>query len=98
MVPKCRWHDPEGLRTITKIVKAQIPQWKDGLYPSQDNIITWSGTYSTAKLSYAVWQLVEESRPFLLFQSLYSEKWPGTVTSTQIFPFVRYHKELLSHQ
>ncbi|KAJ7906916.1 hypothetical protein B0H13DRAFT_2019988 [Mycena leptocephala] len=39
MAPKYCWHDPEGLRTIAKIVKEQIPQWKDGLYPSQDNLV-----------------------------------------------------------
>jgi superfamily II DNA helicase RecQ len=39
MAPKYRWRDPEGLRTVTKIVKEQIPQWKDGLYPSQDNLV-----------------------------------------------------------
>lgn len=39
MAPKYHWSDPQGSRTLTKIVKEQIPQWKDGLYPSQHNLI-----------------------------------------------------------
>jgi superfamily II DNA or RNA helicase len=39
MAPKFRWRDPQGDRTLTKIVKEQIPQWKDGLYPSQHNLV-----------------------------------------------------------
>ncbi|KAJ7785490.1 hypothetical protein B0H14DRAFT_3506795 [Mycena olivaceomarginata] len=31
MAPRFRWRDPEGVRTITKILKNTIPQWKDGL-------------------------------------------------------------------
>ncbi|KAJ6568950.1 P-loop containing nucleoside triphosphate hydrolase protein [Mycena capillaripes] len=39
MAPKYRWRDPQGDRTLTKIVKQQIPQWKDDLYPSQQNLV-----------------------------------------------------------
>lgn len=39
MAPNYRWCDPQGDRTLTKIVKEQIPQWKDGLYPSQQNLV-----------------------------------------------------------
>ncbi|KAJ7923691.1 hypothetical protein B0H13DRAFT_2400983 [Mycena leptocephala] len=39
MTPKFRWSDPQGDRTLTKIVKEQIPQWKNGLYPSQHNLV-----------------------------------------------------------
>ncbi|KAJ6600157.1 hypothetical protein B0H10DRAFT_1824888 [Mycena sp. CBHHK59/15] len=39
MAPKYRWGDPQGHRTITKIVKERIPQWKDGPYPSQHNLV-----------------------------------------------------------
>ncbi|KAJ6542669.1 hypothetical protein B0H19DRAFT_957292, partial [Mycena capillaripes] len=30
---------PQGDRTLTKIVKEQIPQWKAGLHPSQQNLV-----------------------------------------------------------
>lgn len=39
MAPKYRWRDPQGDRTINKIVKEQIPQWKDGLYPAQQDLV-----------------------------------------------------------
>ncbi|KAJ6524201.1 P-loop containing nucleoside triphosphate hydrolase protein [Mycena capillaripes] len=39
MAPRFRWRDPQGQRTITKIVKQEIPEWKDGLYPSQQKLI-----------------------------------------------------------
>lgn len=39
MAPKYRWRDPQGDRTISKIVKEQIPQWKDGLYPAQQDLV-----------------------------------------------------------
>ncbi|KAJ7343049.1 hypothetical protein DFH08DRAFT_963062 [Mycena albidolilacea] len=39
MAPRFRWKDPEGVRTITLIVKKMIPQWKDGLYPWQLRLV-----------------------------------------------------------
>ncbi|KAJ7670324.1 hypothetical protein B0H17DRAFT_948869 [Mycena rosella] len=39
MAPRYHWSDPQGDRTITKIVKKTIPQWKDGLYPSQQKLV-----------------------------------------------------------
>ncbi|KAJ7315512.1 P-loop containing nucleoside triphosphate hydrolase protein [Mycena albidolilacea] len=39
MAPRFRWRDPEGVRTITQIVKNTIPQWKDGLYPWQLKLV-----------------------------------------------------------
>ncbi|KAJ7308762.1 P-loop containing nucleoside triphosphate hydrolase protein [Mycena albidolilacea] len=39
MAPRFRWRDPEGVRTITQIVKNMIPQWKDGLYPWQLKLV-----------------------------------------------------------
>ncbi|KAJ7696822.1 hypothetical protein B0H17DRAFT_929101 [Mycena rosella] len=39
MAPKYCWRDPQGHQTIAKIVKEQIPQWKDGLCPSQHDLI-----------------------------------------------------------
>ncbi|KAJ7785402.1 hypothetical protein B0H14DRAFT_2474079, partial [Mycena olivaceomarginata] len=39
MAPRFRWKDPEGVRTITLIVKKMIPQWKDGLYPWQLKLV-----------------------------------------------------------
>ncbi|KAJ7309483.1 hypothetical protein DFH08DRAFT_974731 [Mycena albidolilacea] len=39
MAPRFRWKDPEGVRTITLIVKKIIPQWKDGLYPWQLKLV-----------------------------------------------------------
>ncbi|KAJ7142578.1 P-loop containing nucleoside triphosphate hydrolase protein [Mycena epipterygia] len=39
MAPRHRWRDPQGRRMVTQIVKKEIPQWKDGLYPSQETIV-----------------------------------------------------------
>ncbi|KAJ6534237.1 P-loop containing nucleoside triphosphate hydrolase protein [Mycena capillaripes] len=39
MPHKYRWQDLPGLRTVTKIVKKEIPEWKDGLYPEQHKLI-----------------------------------------------------------
>ncbi|KAF8144805.1 P-loop containing nucleoside triphosphate hydrolase protein [Mycena galopus ATCC 62051] len=39
MAPRHRWSDPIGAQTITTIFKKLIPQWKDGLYPAQLNLI-----------------------------------------------------------
>ncbi|KAF8176409.1 P-loop containing nucleoside triphosphate hydrolase protein [Mycena galopus ATCC 62051] len=39
MAPRHRWSDPIGAQTITTIVKKLVPQWKDGLYPAQLNLI-----------------------------------------------------------
>ncbi|KAJ7601484.1 P-loop containing nucleoside triphosphate hydrolase protein [Mycena rosella] len=40
MAPRYRWRDPPGRRTITAIVKKLLPQWKNGLYPDQHNLVT----------------------------------------------------------
>ncbi|KAJ7661779.1 hypothetical protein B0H14DRAFT_2489846, partial [Mycena olivaceomarginata] len=39
MAPRFCWKDPEGVRTITLIVKKMITQWKDGLYPWQLKLV-----------------------------------------------------------
>ncbi|KAJ7107204.1 P-loop containing nucleoside triphosphate hydrolase protein [Mycena crocata] len=39
MASRYRWRDPEGVRTLDLIVKKEIPQWKDGLYPTQRKLI-----------------------------------------------------------
>ncbi|KAJ6586289.1 P-loop containing nucleoside triphosphate hydrolase protein [Mycena vulgaris] len=39
MAPRHRWRDPKGRRTITPIVKNLLPQWKNGLYPDQHNLV-----------------------------------------------------------
>ncbi|KAJ7643002.1 P-loop containing nucleoside triphosphate hydrolase protein [Mycena polygramma] len=39
MAPRYRWSDPQGLSTLKIIVKKEISQWKDGLYPEQENIV-----------------------------------------------------------
>ncbi|KAJ7661828.1 hypothetical protein B0H17DRAFT_953349 [Mycena rosella] len=39
MAHKYRWSDPEGSRSVDLIVKKEIPQWKEGLYPTQRKLI-----------------------------------------------------------
>ena len=39
MAPRYRWRDPKGRRTILKIVKKEIPEWKDGLHTAQLELI-----------------------------------------------------------
>ncbi|KAJ6549749.1 P-loop containing nucleoside triphosphate hydrolase protein [Mycena capillaripes] len=39
MAPRYNWRGPQGHRTITTIVKKLIPQWKNGLYPAQHNLV-----------------------------------------------------------
>ncbi|KAJ6548935.1 hypothetical protein B0H19DRAFT_953021 [Mycena capillaripes] len=39
MPHKYRWQDLPGQRSVTKIVKKEIPEWKDGLYPEQHKLI-----------------------------------------------------------
>ncbi|KAJ6564483.1 hypothetical protein B0H19DRAFT_991336 [Mycena capillaripes] len=39
MAPRYHWRGPQGHRTITTIVKKLIPQWKNGLYPTQHNLV-----------------------------------------------------------
>ncbi|KAJ7620387.1 hypothetical protein FB45DRAFT_1062665 [Roridomyces roridus] len=36
----CRWRDPQGQDTITQIVRKLIPQWPNGLYPAQLQLVT----------------------------------------------------------
>jgi superfamily II DNA helicase RecQ len=31
--------DPQGCTTVRKIVQKEIPQWKNGLYPAQEELI-----------------------------------------------------------
>ncbi|KAJ6556006.1 P-loop containing nucleoside triphosphate hydrolase protein [Mycena capillaripes] len=39
MVRKIRWQDSSGLETLRTIVKAVLPQWKDGLRPVQEELV-----------------------------------------------------------
>ncbi|KAF7334056.1 P-loop containing nucleoside triphosphate hydrolase protein [Mycena venus] len=39
MAPRYAWRSTTGDRTITTIVKKLIPQWKNGLYPAQQDLI-----------------------------------------------------------
>ncbi|KAJ6595093.1 hypothetical protein DFH09DRAFT_1305775 [Mycena vulgaris] len=39
MAPRYHWSDSQGHRTLTQIVKKEIPEWKDGLYAAQKDII-----------------------------------------------------------
>jgi superfamily II DNA or RNA helicase len=39
MAPRYRWRHPQGRHTITTIVKKLLPQWKDGLYPEQHDLV-----------------------------------------------------------
>ncbi|KAF7343562.1 P-loop containing nucleoside triphosphate hydrolase protein [Mycena sanguinolenta] len=39
MAPQYHWKDPPGVRTVTEIVKKLVPQWKNGLYPAQLNLV-----------------------------------------------------------
>ncbi|KAF8193978.1 P-loop containing nucleoside triphosphate hydrolase protein [Mycena galopus ATCC 62051] len=39
MARRYRWKDPQGVATVKKIVKKLVPQWKDGLYPTQLNLV-----------------------------------------------------------
>ncbi|KAF7371703.1 p-loop containing nucleoside triphosphate hydrolase protein [Mycena venus] len=39
MAPKYRWTGPQGRSTLKKIVQKEIPQWKAGLYPPQEELI-----------------------------------------------------------
>ncbi|KAJ7698085.1 hypothetical protein B0H17DRAFT_927709 [Mycena rosella] len=40
MAPRYRWRDSKGRRTLKEIVKKLIPQWENGLYPAQSELIT----------------------------------------------------------
>ncbi|KAJ7697656.1 hypothetical protein B0H17DRAFT_928278 [Mycena rosella] len=39
MAPQYDWCSPQGRQTITIIVKKLIPEWKNGLYPSQHTLV-----------------------------------------------------------
>lgn len=39
MAPQYCWTDPHGHLTVKKIVKKEIPEWKDGLYPAQHKLV-----------------------------------------------------------
>ncbi|KAF8139394.1 hypothetical protein K438DRAFT_1996004 [Mycena galopus ATCC 62051] len=39
MAFRYHWYDPQGVQTVTAIVKKRIPQWKDGLYTRQRKLI-----------------------------------------------------------
>ncbi|KAJ7020891.1 P-loop containing nucleoside triphosphate hydrolase protein [Mycena alexandri] len=40
MAPQLRWRSPQGRRTVAKIVQKEIPQWPNGLYPEQEDVVT----------------------------------------------------------
>ncbi|KAJ7016697.1 hypothetical protein C8F04DRAFT_1244800 [Mycena alexandri] len=40
MAPQIRWRSPQGRRTVAKIVQKEIPQWPNGLYPEQEDVVT----------------------------------------------------------
>ncbi|KAJ7692190.1 hypothetical protein B0H17DRAFT_934210 [Mycena rosella] len=40
MASRYHWRDPKGRRTLKEIVKKLIPQWENGLYPAQSELIT----------------------------------------------------------
>ncbi|KAJ6478885.1 P-loop containing nucleoside triphosphate hydrolase protein [Mycena sanguinolenta] len=39
MAPRYHWKNPPGVRTVTEIIKKLVPQWKNGLYPTQLNLV-----------------------------------------------------------
>jgi superfamily II DNA helicase RecQ len=39
MAPRYSWRSTHGHRTITTIVKKLIPQWENGLYPAQHDLV-----------------------------------------------------------
>jgi len=39
-MPQHRWQDPEGQATIKKIVKVNVPAWKDGLHLWQLELVS----------------------------------------------------------
>ncbi|KAJ6505311.1 hypothetical protein C8R45DRAFT_972324 [Mycena sanguinolenta] len=39
MVRHYRWRDPQGVAAVKEIVKKKVPRWKDGLYPSQLQLV-----------------------------------------------------------
>ena len=40
MVRRLRWQDPGGRNVLKTIVKKVIPEWKDGLRPVQEDLVT----------------------------------------------------------
>ncbi|KAJ7725477.1 P-loop containing nucleoside triphosphate hydrolase protein [Mycena metata] len=39
MAPQFRWQSPKGHQTVSTVVKKRIPQWSNGLYPAQTQLI-----------------------------------------------------------